>query len=182
MENYFILSEQFHTQADPACTHSEVDHLSSRVNPGVVCGLGTLTMCLNALNLDPHRQWRGPWRWFSEELLDCCVPLETIRKVGITLEEFSCLARCNGAQAEVYRSSERCMREWSFSSLCNLLRFVLHSFVAVLLFCFISCFILVFLKCTLSAFFSCYRYPLFSSLLTWVLVVRLIISGRGFEP
>lgn len=143
MENYFILSEQFHTQADPACTHSEVDHLSSRVNPGVVCGLGTLTMCLNALNLDPHRQWRGPWRWFSEELLDCCVPLETIRKVGITLEEFSCLARCNGAQAEVYRSSERCMREWSFSSLLQFVALcssqLCSGFIVLFYFLFHSC-------------------------------------------
>jgi glutathione gamma-glutamylcysteinyltransferase len=89
MEGYFALSEQFHTQSEPA-----------------FCGLGTLTMSLNALNLDPMRTWRGPWRWFSEELLDCCVPLDQVRKVGITFDEFVCLARCNGAATDAHRASE----------------------------------------------------------------------------
>lgn len=42
------------------------------------CGLGTLAMVLNALAIDPQRIWKGPWRWFSEELLDCCSPLEVL--------------------------------------------------------------------------------------------------------
>jgi len=33
-------------------------------------------MALNALSIDPGRVWKGPWRWFSEEMLDCCTPLE----------------------------------------------------------------------------------------------------------
>ncbi len=86
MEAFFPLIEQFHTQADPA-----------------FCGLGTLVVALNALGVDPGRLWKGPWRWFSEELLDCCSPLERVRTQGITLEEFACLARCNGALAEVFR-------------------------------------------------------------------------------
>jgi len=56
-------------------------------------------MVLNALAIDPKRAWKGPWRWFSEELLDCCSPLEVVGKKGITIAEFVCLARCNGAQA-----------------------------------------------------------------------------------
>ncbi len=36
MEGYFVLSEQFHTQADPA-----------------YCGLGSLVVALNALGVDP---------------------------------------------------------------------------------------------------------------------------------
>ena len=58
LEAFFPLIEQFHTQSDPA-----------------FCGLGSLVMVLNALGVDPGRVWRGPWRWFSEELLDCCTPL-----------------------------------------------------------------------------------------------------------
>jgi len=58
MEGFFAVSEQFHTQADPA-----------------FCGLGSLVVALNALEIDPGRLWKGPWRWFSEELLDCCAPL-----------------------------------------------------------------------------------------------------------
>lgn len=86
MEAFFPLIEQFHTQADPA-----------------FCGLGTLVVALNALGVDPGRLWKGPWRWFSEELLDCCSPLERVRAQGITLDEFACLARCNGAHAAVSR-------------------------------------------------------------------------------
>jgi glutathione gamma-glutamylcysteinyltransferase len=89
MEAFFPLIEQFHTQAEPA-----------------FCGLGTLVVTLNALGVDPGRLWRGPWRWFSEELLDCCSPLEQVRARGITLDEFACLARCNGASTELFRPDE----------------------------------------------------------------------------
>jgi len=84
MEAFFPLIEQFHTQADPA-----------------FCGLGSLVMVLNALGVDPGRVWRGPWRWFSEELLDCCTPLSAVRIAGVTLDEVACLARCNGAEVQL---------------------------------------------------------------------------------
>lgn len=87
MEGWFRLAEQLHTQAEPA-----------------YCGLGTLVTVLNALALDPGRAWRGPWRWYGEELLDCCRPLEDVKSNGITLSELACLARCNGARAEVRRA------------------------------------------------------------------------------
>src|SRR5262245_40594960 len=63
MEGYFRLAEQLHTQNEPA-----------------FCGLGSLVVVLNALALDPGRTWKGPWRWYSEELLDCCVPLERVKE------------------------------------------------------------------------------------------------------
>ena len=34
----------------------------------------------------------GPWRWYHESMLDCCAPLETVRKKGITLNTVS--VRC----------------------------------------------------------------------------------------
>lgn len=86
LNGYFRLAEQFHTQSDPA-----------------FCGLGSLVVSLNALGIDPGRLWKGPWRWFSEELLDCCVPLAEVRKRGLDLEELACLARCNGADVELVR-------------------------------------------------------------------------------
>lgn len=89
LEGWFALAEQFHTQADPA-----------------FCGLGTLVVALNALGVDPGRLWKGPWRWYSEELLDCCLPLEAVRSQGITLDHFACLARCNGVSAATHRASE----------------------------------------------------------------------------
>jgi len=90
MENYFLLAAQYRTQSEPA-----------------FCGLGTLTMALNALSIDPGRVWKGPWRWFSEEMLDCCTSLETVKKQGITLSQFVCLARCNGAQAILSYGDQR---------------------------------------------------------------------------
>lgn len=87
MEGYFRLAEQFHTQAEPS-----------------YCGLGTLVTALNALGIDPQRTWKGPWRWFSEELLDCCVSLDQVRARGLSLEELVRLARCNGAEAAAHHA------------------------------------------------------------------------------
>jgi len=80
METYFPLAEQFRTQNEPA-----------------YCGLGTLVMVLNALAIDPGKAWKGVWRWYSEDMLDCCKSLKVIQKIGITIMEFKCLALCNGA-------------------------------------------------------------------------------------
>lgn len=63
MAGYFPLAEQFHTQSEPS-----------------YCGLGSLVMALNALAIDPERQWKGAWRWFADDMLDCCLPLATIRE------------------------------------------------------------------------------------------------------
>ncbi|MCC6552623.1 MAG: phytochelatin synthase [Polyangiaceae bacterium] len=87
MEGYFPLAEQFHTQAAPA-----------------LCGLGTLVVVLNALAIDPGRAWRGPWRWYSEEMLDCCRPLDQVMKEGVTMPDLVCLARCNGARATLHQA------------------------------------------------------------------------------
>lgn len=89
LEGYFPLAEQFHTQADPA-----------------FCGLGSLVVALNAMGVDPGRLWKGPWRWFAEDLLDCCLPLERVRQRGMNLDELACLARCNGAQVQLQRADE----------------------------------------------------------------------------
>jgi glutathione gamma-glutamylcysteinyltransferase len=88
LEGYFPLAEQFHTQSDPA-----------------FCGLGSLVVALNALSIDPGRLWKGPWRWFAEDLLDCCVPLEQVRARGLSLDELGCLASCNGAEVELRRGT-----------------------------------------------------------------------------
>ena len=84
MEVFFALAPVFQTQQEPA-----------------YCGLASLSMCLNAMGVDPRRQYRGPWRWFEERHLDCCVPLEDVQREGVTLGQFQCLAACNGVDAEV---------------------------------------------------------------------------------
>ena len=63
-------------------------------------------MVLNALEVDPGRTWKGVWRWYSDEMLACCVSLQTIKEKGIDFGEFSCLARCNGLQVKDVRHAE----------------------------------------------------------------------------
>jgi glutathione gamma-glutamylcysteinyltransferase len=87
MDCFFNLAAQFRTQDEPA-----------------YCGLSTLVMVLNALSVDPGRVWKGPWRWYHENMLECCVPLEVIKKEGITLFHFSCLAMCNGLNVDLVQA------------------------------------------------------------------------------
>lgn len=95
LDGYFPLAEQFHTQAEPT-----------------FCGLGSLVVALNALAIDPGRLWKGPWRWFGEELLDCCVPLDLVRTRGLDLDELACLARCNGADVTLQRAEASTLESW----------------------------------------------------------------------
>jgi glutathione gamma-glutamylcysteinyltransferase len=95
MTGFFPLIEQYSTQDEPA-----------------FCGLSSLTMVLNALAIDPRRPWKGAWRWFHERLLDCCLPLSAVASQGVTLDQAACLARCNGAVAELRRSGEFTLEEF----------------------------------------------------------------------
>jgi glutathione gamma-glutamylcysteinyltransferase len=46
-EIYFNLAGNFVNQSEPA-----------------FCGLGSLVMVLNALEVDPMKRWKGVWRWY----------------------------------------------------------------------------------------------------------------------
>ncbi|XVF32356.1 hypothetical protein REPUB_Repub17cG0074900 [Reevesia pubescens] len=88
-EGFFKLISYYQTQSEPA-----------------YCGLATLAMVLNALAIDPGRPWKGPWRWFDDSMLDCCEPLEKIKSQGISFGNVACLAVCNGAQVESFRTDQ----------------------------------------------------------------------------
>ncbi|ESO10000.1 hypothetical protein HELRODRAFT_167837 [Helobdella robusta] len=103
MDCYFPLAAQFRTQEEPA-----------------FCGLSTLVMVLNTLEVDPKRVWKGPWRWYHENMLDCCIPLKTIEKNGITMDQFACLAACNMLQVEMVRMNPTSSEE-NFRQLVKLL-------------------------------------------------------------
>jgi glutathione gamma-glutamylcysteinyltransferase len=104
MESYWALAEHFQCQAHPA-----------------FCGLTTLTMVLNSLQIDPGRPWKGPWRWFTEEMLDCCKPLPDIVRYGISLREFATLARCQDAHVELRYASACTLDEFraAIQSVCT---------------------------------------------------------------
>lgn len=85
-EPFYRLISQFQTQDEPA-----------------FCGVTTLAMVLNALEIDPRRVWKGRWRWFSESLLSCCVDMEHVKKKGVSMEQVACLAVCNGGSVQMIR-------------------------------------------------------------------------------
>ena len=91
--------------AGTAATFLSLTNVMTTQSDLAYCGLTTLSVCLNALEIDPLRQWRGPWRWFTEEQLECCVKLEIVKEAGITMDQFVCLGVCNGAVAEVLEYS-----------------------------------------------------------------------------
>mmetsp|Transcript_29248 Transcript_29248/g.67339 ORF Transcript_29248/g.67339 Transcript_29248/m.67339 type:complete len:522 (-) Transcript_29248:188-1753(-) len=88
MENYFHLAEQYQTQDEPT-----------------FCGLTTLAMVLNSLQIDPMATWKGAWRWYSEQTLTCaCVGPDQVREEGLTFDMFDSLARCQGADVDARRA------------------------------------------------------------------------------
>jgi len=93
LRSFFALMEQFTTQSEPA-----------------FCGISTLVMVLNSLAVDPRRVWKGPWRWYSEEMLNCCMDLEEVKEVGITFDIFACLARCQGLQVEKHFAQDHTLQ------------------------------------------------------------------------
>jgi glutathione gamma-glutamylcysteinyltransferase len=88
-ESYWSLTEQFVNQSDPA-----------------FCGVTTLLMVLNAMNMDPNVRWKGGWRYYGDEdvlLQRCCLNAERIRRVGITMEQFMTLGCCHGMRITMKR-------------------------------------------------------------------------------
>jgi glutathione gamma-glutamylcysteinyltransferase len=96
--NFFILMEQFTTQSEPA-----------------YCGISSLVMILNALAVDPRRVWKGPWRWYHEEMLNCCMDLQQVRETGITLPIFVCLAKCQGLYVQSVLAQDCTLQEFRTS-------------------------------------------------------------------
>lgn len=94
MECFFPLISQFVTQNEPA-----------------FCGLSSLAMVLNALEIDPGKVWKGSWRWFDESKLDCCEPLHVVEKQGIVFSKVVCLAQCNGAHVLHHALAENSTEE-----------------------------------------------------------------------
>jgi glutathione gamma-glutamylcysteinyltransferase len=81
---FFALIDQHSTQSEPA-----------------FCGLSTLLIALNTFAVDPRQTWKGPWRWYDETVLNCCMDLQEVKKTGITLPGFRCLAVCQGLDVAI---------------------------------------------------------------------------------
>jgi len=92
---FFALIQQFHTQSEPS-----------------FCGLATLVMVLNAFSVDPEQNWKGPWRWYEETMLNCCLDLEDVKTTGITLRDFRCLAHCQGLSVDLRHCDDASLDEF----------------------------------------------------------------------
>ncbi|KAF9429378.1 hypothetical protein BGZ76_001380 [Entomortierella beljakovae] len=93
-EGYFTLVGNFTTQSEPA-----------------YCGPSSLAMVLNSLEVDPQRQWKGAWRWYSDELLECCAPAEQVKAKGITFNQFACLSKCH-CDVQVRRANQTTLEQF----------------------------------------------------------------------
>jgi glutathione gamma-glutamylcysteinyltransferase len=80
-------------------------------------------MALNTLGIDPQRIWKGVWRFFHEDMLNCVdlnkvpitivhtaivptttiVPTPQVKKEGVSLDDFVSLANCNGVDIVLHR-------------------------------------------------------------------------------
>lgn len=77
MNCYFNLASQYRTQDEPA-----------------FCGLSTLVMVLNTLEVDPKKVWKSPWRWYHENMLDCCIPMRSFGERSSYCEASRVLKKC----------------------------------------------------------------------------------------
>jgi glutathione gamma-glutamylcysteinyltransferase len=114
MESYFRLAGQYHAQSEPT-----------------FCGVAVLCMVLNGLSMDPARIWKTPWRWFSEEMMSCCYPMEEIKKQGIDFDVFRSMAYCKGADVSAFRHDERSLLQFRadiFEATSNPDKFIVVSY------------------------------------------------------
>jgi glutathione gamma-glutamylcysteinyltransferase len=79
------------------------------------------------------------WRWFSESQLQvckqlrsvnphrahaarqCCVDNDTVRRLGVTFDQFVCLGRCNGAVVDAHRACDVTLQQFraTVSAICG---------------------------------------------------------------
>jgi len=90
---------------------SLIEQLQTQPEPAY-CGLTTLVIILNALAVDPRRSWKGPWRWYEESMLNCCVDLDLAKETGITFSTFACLAKCQGLDVHAVHGSDSTVEEF----------------------------------------------------------------------
>jgi hypothetical protein len=58
----------------------------------------------------------------SDCSIQCCVDNDTVRRVGVTFDQFVCLGRCNGAVVDAYRASDVTLEQFrhTVNTICGL--------------------------------------------------------------
>lgn len=95
LKSFYSLIEQYSTQTEPA-----------------YCGLATLVVALNAMAVDPRQIWKGPWRWYEESMLNCCLDLNAVKETGVNIRQFECMAQCQGLKTELFYGDETGLSEF----------------------------------------------------------------------
>lgn len=103
LNSYFELAQYFLTSFEPRFG----------------CGLATLTMCLNTFRMDPGRVWKDIYRWYSQTLLEHCVPYKIIAKNGLVFQQFACMAECNYLKVAMICNLKPTASIQDFRSLCE---------------------------------------------------------------
>uniref|UniRef100_A0A2N9G1V7 glutathione gamma-glutamylcysteinyltransferase n=1 Tax=Fagus sylvatica TaxID=28930 RepID=A0A2N9G1V7_FAGSY len=114
MEGFFKLISYYQTQSEPAYCGLAPSLSSSMPSLSILEGNGKGSSCCEIVV-----PCAGPWRWFDDSMLDCCEPLAKIKAEGITFGNVACLAHCNGAKVETFRTSESTVDD--FHKSCQLI-------------------------------------------------------------
>jgi len=69
-------------------------------------------MVLNTLQIDPRRAWKGPWRWFHEQMLDCCLPIARVAEEGIVLDQVFYSLSCGIGTRLTSEHLQNCVMEY----------------------------------------------------------------------
>lgn len=91
------------------------------------CGLTSLAMVLNALEVDPGIRWKGCWRWFSDEnvlsssaISSSNIPsIEDVRNRGLEFDEFGAIARHHSLSLIERKAEQRYCDYSSFLSIAK---------------------------------------------------------------
>lgn len=55
--------------------------------------------------------WKGAWRWYHEDMLECCFSLNAVKTVGITMDGLSSIARCNQLESQIVYADDELTAE-----------------------------------------------------------------------
>ncbi len=75
--------------------------------------------------------WKGVWRWYHEDMLDCCVSLDDAAKTGITLDQFACVASCNALTVQMTRGGKDQLTEEHFRQVVLSMHIYIHIMFAI---------------------------------------------------
>lgn len=103
LNSYFELAQNFLTSIEPRYS----------------CSLATVTMCLNTFREDPRRIWKDNYRWYSQTMLEHCIPYKIIEGNGVVFQQFACMAEANNLKVALVRNLKPTATIDEFRAICK---------------------------------------------------------------